>query len=426
VETLWNTRRPVIKSAVLRWIWETYTERLTRAGRWFFWPTAAFLNFTATSPQLEAYIASCYAFGLWAVALAGILVFRPRVTLRSAFPERACAGEVLPVEVEVAQTGRLGGIDLRVALHRPPASVASEPEEGAPVPYLARGEKALVRLGIRCEKRGAHRLGGLRVETAFPLGLLCAIRAFPEERPLLIYPRFHRLARMELPTGRRHQPGGVALASLVGDAAEFVGDRDWRDGDSVRDIDWRATARLDRLVVREYREEYFVRVALILDTHVPRPQGLFGSSQPRRDDFERAVSICAAVGDWLARQEYLVDIFAAGPSLYHLTAGRSLAYLDQILDILACVEESAEEPFDRIEPELSENLSRISAVVAVFVDWNEPRRRFIEKLRRQGVVVKVVIACDGKPALPPAADADTLGFVPVVTRADFEAGLEEL
>ncbi|HVY60771.1 MAG TPA: DUF58 domain-containing protein [Planctomycetota bacterium] len=426
METLWNTRRPVIRSAVLRWIWEVYTERFTRAGRWFFWPTGAFLNFTATSPTLEAYVATCYAFGLWAVALAALVLFRPRVSIRTVLPERACAGEVVPFDVEVEQEGRLGGIDLRVALHRPPAAVESEPEEGAAVPYLARGEKARVRLAIRCTRRGAHRLQGLRVETAFPLGLLCAARAFPDERPLLIYPRFHRLGRMDLPSGRRHQPGGVALASALGDAAEFVGNRDWRDGDSVRDIDWRATARLDRLVVREFREEYFVRVALILDTHVPPPQGLFGRSQPRRDDFERAVSLCAAVGDWLARQEYLVDIFAAGPSLYHLTAGRSLAYLDQVLDILAVVDESPEEPFDRIEPELSENLAKISAVVAVFLDWNEPRRRFIQKLRAQGVAVKVVIACDGKTALPPEADADALGPVPVVTRAAFEAGVEEL
>ncbi len=48
----------------------------------------------------------------------------------------------------------------------------------------------------------------------------------------------------------------------------------------------------------------------------------------------------------MARQEYLVDIFAAGPDLYHLMAGRSLAYLDQILDILASVDGSEEEPFD--------------------------------------------------------------------------------
>ena len=50
-----------------------------------------------------------------------------------------------------------------------------------------------------------------------------------------------------------------------------------------------------------------------------------------RESFERAVSVAASVADFMARQEYLVDLFAAGPNLYHLTAGRSLAYLDQIL-----------------------------------------------------------------------------------------------
>ena len=81
-----------------------------------------------------------------------------------------------------------------------------------------------------------------------------------------------------------------------------------------------------------------LRAAVILDTHVPG--GLGRAAQERRDAFERAVSVAAAVSDFMARQDYLVDIFAAGPNLYHLTAGRSLAYLDQILDILACVNAS--------------------------------------------------------------------------------------
>lgn len=424
-----DTRGLVIRSVALRWVFELYTERFTQAGRWFLWPTIAFLSFTSTSPQLPVYVASCYAAGIWVVAFVGLWLFRPRVAVRARHADRACAGEVVPVDVEVEQEGRLGGIDLRVGLHRPPAGVSVEPAEGAPLPYLARGEKAHARFGIRCERRGVHRLAGLAVETVFPLGLLCSSRRAGGERTLLIYPRFQRLVRLELPAGRRHQPGGVALASVVGDAAEFIGDREWRDGDNVRDIDWRATARLDRIVVREFREEYFVRVALILDTHVPPGKGFFRPAAGvarRRDDFERAVSLCAAVGDWLARQEYLVELFAAGASLYHLTAGRSLAYLDQILDILACVEESPEAAFERIEPELSENLAQISAVVLLFLDWDEGRRQFVHKLRRHGVAVKVIIACDGRPTLDPGDDAEVLGEVPVVSRERFAAGVDEL
>ena len=62
--------------------------------------------------------------------------------------------------------------------------------------------------------------------------------------------------------------------------------------------------------------------------------------------------------------------------MYHLLAGRSLAYLDQILDILAGVEANPIEPFAALEPEILDNLEQINAIVCVFLDWNEVRRAF--------------------------------------------------
>lgn len=146
----------------------------------------------------------------------------------------------------------------------------------------------------------------------------------------------------------------------------------------------------------------------------------------RREAFERAVSVAAAVSDYMARQDYLVDLFAAGPNLYHLSAGRSLAYLDQILDILACVGESPVEPFEIIEPQIGELLARISTVICVFLDWNESRRAFVHRVHTQGVAVKVIILRDGPCTIDPAADADVLGHVPVISQADYERGIDEL
>lgn len=157
-----------------------------------------------------------------------------------------------------------------------------------------------------------------------------------------------------------------------------------------------------------------LRVAVILDTHLPKD-----TAPVRADDFERAVSIAAAVADHMARQDYLVDLFAAGPNLYHLTAGRSLAYLDQILDILACVEGNPEEPFEVIEPQIAELLARISTVICVFLDWNEARRQFVERLAQQGVGVKVIIVRDATCTEPPM-DAC------VVDREMFTRGVDEL
>ena len=144
------------------------------------------------------------------------------------------------------------------------------------------------------------------------------------------------------------------------------------------------------------------------------------------ESFERAVSVSASISDYMARQDYLVDLFAAGPNLYHLTAGRSLAYLDQILDILACVESNPKEPFDVIEPQLAEVMSRISTVICVMLDWNESRRIFAHRLARQGAAVKVVIVRDTPCTLDPQVDADVLGPIVVISNEEFRRGIDEL
>jgi uncharacterized protein (DUF58 family) len=331
----------------------------------------------------------------------------------------------MPVDVEVEQLKSGRGADLLVVPHRLPPSIDSIPEDGVLLPDLGKGQKATARLRLKCNKRGAYTLYGFRAETEFPFGILRARNVFHHERQLLVYPKFTPLSRLILPTGRRYQPGGVALASEVGESFEYKGNREYHEGDNIRDIDWRATARVNLPIVREWVEEYMLRVGVVLDTHVP-PDLSTKKLGERRESFERAVSIAAATSDYMARQDYLVDLFAAGPNLYHLTAGRSLAYLDQILEILACVGESPTEPFAVIEPQIAELLSRISTVICVMLDWDEPRRAFIHRLRTQGAAVKVIILRDGKCTLDPSVDAELIGGMPIISGDDFERGVEEL
>jgi uncharacterized protein (DUF58 family) len=411
---------PLFRSRLLRWIWRVYVQRLTRAGRWFFWPSGAIIAYAWASLELQGYLALSYVVGLWGAAWLAMLFFKPRVRLKVHHVDRVCAGETLPVEVEVEQLRHFCP-DLYVVPHKLPRGIMSLPDEGVPVPALRKGEKARVRLKLQCWKRGVHKLQGYRVESDFPSMLLHGSRRFAEPRPLMVYPKFTRLARLTLPTGRRYHPGGVALASSLGESFEFIGNREYRDGDDVRDIDWRATARLNQPIVREYRDEYFLRVAVILDTHIPK-----GAKPSMRDSFESAVSVSAAISDYMARQEYLVDLFAAGPNLYHLTAGRSLAYLDQILDILACVEENPEEPFAIIEPEIMESLAKITTVICVFLDWNPSRRSFVQKLATQGAGVKVIIVREGKCTLSSLSESDLIGEIPVLGNADVQRGIEDL
>jgi len=157
---------------------------------------------------------------------------------------------------------------------------------------------------------------------------------------------------------------------------------------------------------------------VVLDTQLPR-----ACTEPEQRAFESAISVCASVSDWLARAEYVVDILAAGPDMYHLQAGRNLAFIEQILDILACVESGPSDGFDSIEPELRQNLQSIGSVICIFMDWNAARQKFAHTLRDLGTTLKVIVVRNGPCTLDPYRDQGWLGSVHVVSSDDVKRGI---
>lgn len=413
------TLHPGFRGEISRALWRFWMCRLTPAGQCTLGVTALFFAFGSNSLQVQAYIPVAYIAAVWIVAILGLAVGRPRVDLKCTHMERIRAGETLAVYLDVRQLRGLAA-ELRIIPHKLPPGLDAIPTEGTPVPALRVGEVGHVRLGIRCSRRGVFHWGGSRVETDFPLGILRAYRNYVSTQTVLVYPGFTPLTRLKIPAGRRYQPGGVAMSSDLGESFEYIGNRDYREGDNVRDIDWVATARLNSPIVREYRDEYFLRVGVVLDTYLPAK-----ADTEAEENFERAVSVCASVSDYMARSDYVVDIFAAGPNLYHLTAGRGLAYLDQILDILACVENTHEEPFAVLEPALTDYLTRLTTVICVFMDWDEARRDFVHRLATRGTGVKVIIVRDSSCTLT-AESPDSYDSIPTLSRSDCERGIQEL
>lgn len=365
----------------------------------------------------------------------------PRVRTRRDLSTRSKAGSTLDYEVHVQNKSRWRHIydlvihevelppTLSPALPRDLRQTESEvPSEDSDlaaarvIDVLGPGEEVVVPLAVHLPKRGFYRLNRLRAETIFPFGVWRRGR-FQKEvvDDVLVLPDFTPLEHLELPISTRYQPGGMALTSNLGESPEFLGIRDYREGDNPRDIDWRSWARTGKPAVKEYHEEYFCRVALVLDTQ------LQSSQSNREDQFEAAVSIAAAVADQLAKQETVIDIFAAGPSLYRLQAGRNLAFVENILEVLACLESTDEYPFQLIIPELMEEISQIASVVFVLLDWDEHRARFVQTVTDLGAAVKVILIRDGA-CTDSVLEAETISGRPTVqlTVGDVQNGPSRL
>lgn len=354
--------------------------------------------------------------GMLALNLLAGFVFRPRTELERFLPERLAAGVEQVVTYTVRQGGRLPVWDL--VLDPVPLPMAlSLPRGRASAKALRPGEAVQLRTTVRAERRGRFLLPEPMAGSAFPFYLWRWTRPGRGPRVVTVYPSFTPLRELVLPGTMRYQAGGVALSSSVGGNLEFLGTREYRSGDDPRRLHWRSWARTTYPVVKEFREEYLCRTALLVDTARPRPY--FWDAWRRAEDpvFEAGLSLAAAVAECLSRQDYIIDLFAAGPQVYRFQGGRSLGFLENILDILACLGPHHGEPFAEFSGDLLEEVARISSAVLVLVAWNAVRRALMAELRAAGVTVKAVLVTAGAEA-PPDLPAE----VRLVPAADIREG----
>jgi uncharacterized protein (DUF58 family) len=396
---------------------DLYRRRLTGRGRFVLWATAALAFVGVDTRRALVFM----LFGLAAPPLLLGLRFlfrgRPAVRLSGRVPPRLTAGRSLTAALDVVPEEDHRGT-LSVFWGAPLPAGAGLEVEPAETFLAGEGGPARVRLAFHPRRRGRYVLPSLGVARTDPFGLVRSKSVWLPEQVVLAYPRYYTLDELPLPMGRRYQPGGIPLASEVGDSLEFIGTREYREGDPLRKIHWRSWGRLGRPVVKEYQEEYFSRIALVLDTFLPkRPLSR------ERERFEAAISLLASVAGHFSRSEEVVDILAAGPDLYEVSTGRSLGYLDNVLDVLACLEPSPAPPFESIGPPLFERLERLTTVVAVMLEWDDAREAFLRRVRAMGVAVRVLLVHEGETRKPWASVSADLGEMARFTPSQVEARL---
>ncbi|MCE1247048.1 MAG: DUF58 domain-containing protein [Firmicutes bacterium] len=345
----------------------------------------------------------------------------PRLILDVETPVRTSAGATFYEDVTVKNKSGKDAVYVFVREDNWLVDLKQEFPQGIMIPYLYDKDEVKFRINLTAEKRGVYKLDKISVDSPFPVGVVRVGYSYKKIRKILVYPAFKPLTQFNIPVGKKLQPGGILLASNIGESTEFLGTREFREGDSPRMIHWKSWARLDKPIVKEFQEEYFCRIALLIDTFIPKksPEGVY-------NDFEALLSLGASISDYLSRQEYIIDIVAAGPQIYYLQAGRSLAYLDQILDILACIDVCRQQPYSRVEPVLMEEMARVTTVVVLLLDWDDARRDFLQRIRESGVELRVIIVNSTMQSGQVAKIEDMFGPVTLIDAQTISKGMDYL
>ena len=281
--------------------------------------------------------------------LSALAVARQRFRIsarRTVNPPRVPRGETAEVTLEIANADtRPGG--LWVLTEQLPADLGAAPR--FVVDRLAPGSRSALHYRVHGHRRGRHVLGPVRLRLVDPFGLVERSAVGTDSAPLLVVPRVRPLGEGG-PAGGQGGGGEGSRRTIAVHGEDDVSTREYRHGDDLRKVHWRATARTGELMVRLEERPWRAQATLLLDTraraHLVAPRirsngtadglrrGAAGDDAPPVDSFEWVVEAAASIGTELARRGAALRAVTDTGELVPAT-GRGRLGPDDLLDRLA-------------------------------------------------------------------------------------------
>ena len=234
-------------------------------------PLLALTGLLAGAGLLFAFIPVAASLWPWgAGTLAIIALIDALLTLRIATPqvEREIPGSMslatwVNVHLTVRNVSARVPLRLRIFDHYPRSVEARD----MPQTLLVPPERFVdTTYSVRPGERGPMTFSACELRISSPLRLWWRRRVVDVESTSRCYPNYSTIAKLlAYEVDNRLQLAGVRLSRRRGEGIEFHQLRDYREGDSLRSIDWKATARMSRMIAREYQDERDQQIVFMLD-----------------------------------------------------------------------------------------------------------------------------------------------------------------
>ncbi len=257
------------------------------------------------------------------------------------------------------------------------------PQPGGRTVALVKGQLRSFRIATYLSRRGIYRTGRLRVTARDPFGLFRLTRTFLDGQSFTALPQTIPLPDLDqrlanLPSDSvfsRRTPAITPESSTV---------RDYAHGDSLRRIHWPYTARMNRLMVKEFDIGVSAQAWAALDmdrrTHV---------GQPPDNTEELAVTVAASLVRRWDETATPAGLAASGLQPWILKPDRRPAQLGALMEALAGIRSDGVLPLERFLQDLRPHLSGFNTLMVITASRRPEWASILVGMRRQGVNVAV-------------------------------------
>ncbi len=242
------------------------------------------------------------ALPLLAAAYVGQTRYRLSCT-RTVEPARVPVGAPARVMLRLSNLSRLPTGTLLLE-DRLPYALGSRPR--LVLERLAGQRASTVAYTVRAEVRGRYEVGPLVVRLTDPFGLCELSRSFATVAHMTVVPHVVDLPNVRL-AGEYAGSGDSRARSVAVHGEDDIATREYRNGDDLRRVHWRSTARVGELMVRREEQPWESKATIVLDTRRDGHRGEGPTSS-----FEWAVSAAASVAVHLRHNGYKVRMVTGG------------------------------------------------------------------------------------------------------------------
>ncbi len=310
---------------------------------------------------------------------------------RRVFNQNAFLGEDLSVQLEIHNRSLLPVVWLVLQESLPPE--LSAPGTVRRVISLHPRQKFSLAYPLKGRRRGYYPLGPLHMNTGDLLGFEPDQQRILPTDYLTVFPKIIQLSRVSLPS---HSPMGTLRHTqpLYEDPTRVLGKRDYVTGDSLRRVDWKATASTNRLQVKIFEPSISLEAAIFLN--------LNWDEYPMRNRYdvaELAITVAASLANWLITRRQSAGLYTNGgdpmengaPSL-PLPPRRGRAQLMHILQTLGRVQFTATFPLVQLIQNQSIHLAWGSSLLVISPQVEDALFDQLFEARRSGLS-PVIILC---------------------------------
>jgi uncharacterized protein (DUF58 family) len=290
---------------------------------------------------------------LWFISATIVSVVAVELTLaRVALKPVVCEREVAPVGTEGDQVRWVARVTNRGRLPRLFLTVHDTlptwvQPVGSPAQHIIQllwgGQTVELQGVLELQKRGKYQLGPMVLRASDPLGLFHRSVEQETTAELTVYPRRLKVGGLGFAGGGELGTYHLQRAAIAPDALEFHGVRDYRPGDPLRHIHWKATAHVGEFRVIEFEETLSTDMTILLDLQEGSEVG-----EGKETSLEYAVVMAASLAECLIHRGNVVQlILHDGERIREVSAHGERSFF-RVLDLLAGAEARSPLPLSEL------------------------------------------------------------------------------